>query len=93
VLVDTDRDEAQHVLVQPFLALDFRQRGRGGVDVEQGEMRLPVLAHPVGEGLHPPMLGLRDLAAELFDEALVLLGQFLDLLRGNVLSRQKYVFV
>ena len=45
VLLDADREVAQHVLVEPFLPLDLVDRGRRRVDVEQREMRLAVLAH------------------------------------------------
>ena len=39
------------------------------------------------------MLGLGDLAAHLLDDALELGGQFLDLLRADVLARKEDVFV
>src|SRR4029077_6877474 len=47
----------------------------------------------VGEGLDPPILALGDLAAHLLDHALVLGGELLDLLRGQILPRQEDVFV
>src|SRR4051812_32641821 len=56
-------------------------------------MRLAVLAQPVGEGLDPPLLDFGDLAAHLLDHAFELGGQFLDLLRADVLAREHDVFV
>ena len=93
MFVDANGDEAQDVFAQTLLALDFVERGRRRVDIEQGEMRLPVLVHPEGETLHTPIFGFCNLAAEAFDDALELGGHFLDLLRGHVLTRKKHVLV
>src|SRR5262249_51706942 len=93
VLVHPNRQVAQHILAEPLLSLDLVEGGRRRVDIEQGEMRLAVLAQTIGEGLHAPLLGLGDLAPHLFDDGLELGGQFLDLLRAGVLAREEDVFV
>src|SRR5882724_1362333 len=56
-------------------------------------MGLAVLAQPVGERLHAPLLELGDLAAILLDHAFELVGQFLGLLRAQVLARKHDVFI
>ena len=56
---------AQHVFVDALLALDLGDRRRRRIDVQQREMRLAVLVDAVGEGLHAPVFGLGDLAAQL----------------------------
>ena len=93
VLVHTHGDVAQHVLAEPFLALDLVESSGGCVDVEKGEMRLAGLAQTVGEGLHAPLLGLDDLASHLLENARELGGQVFDLLRARILARQEDVFV
>ena len=93
MLVDPDRDVAQDVFVEPFLPLDLVEDGGRRIDVEQHVVRLAVLAQPVGERLDAPLLGLGDLAAHLLDDADELGGQFLDLLRADVLARKEDVFV
>src|SRR5205085_6752211 len=65
VLVDAHREVAQDVFVEPHLALDLGERRAGRLDVEQGHVGLAVLANPVGQRFHAPILGLRDLAAHL----------------------------
>src|SRR5258708_6887957 len=72
MLVHANGDVAQHILVEPLLALDLVERGRRRLDVEQREMRLAVLAHPIRQGLDAPLLELGDLAAHLLDDALEL---------------------
>ena len=93
MLVDAHGEIAQHVFVDALLPLDLGDRGRRRVDVDQREMRLAVLADAVGEGLHAPIFGLGDLAAQTFDDGLELGGQVLDLLRADVLARKIDVFV
>src|SRR6516162_5744304 len=93
VLVHANREVAQHILAEPLLSLDLVEGGRRRVDIEQGEMRLAVLAQTVGEGLHAPLLGLGELAAHLLDDGLELGGQFFNLLRAGVLAREEDVFV
>src|SRR5262249_50582081 len=93
VLVHPNCDVAQHFLAEPLLSLDLLEGGRRRIDIEQGEMRLAVLAQTVGEGLHAPLLGLGDLATHLFDDGLELGGQCFDLLRAGVLAREEDVFV
>ena len=93
VLFDADGEVAQHIFVQPLLALDLVERGRRRIDIEQRHVRLAVLADAVGEGLQPPIFVLGDLAAHLSDDAGQLRGQFLDLLRAQVLAREVDVFV
>src|SRR5262249_38471543 len=84
---------AQHVFVDPLLPLDLCHRGGGRINVEKGEMRLAVLADAVAQGFDAPVFVLGDFAAHLLDDALVLGGQFLHLLRGEIRARQKDVFV
>ena len=69
------------------------ERRRRRVDVQQREVRLAVLADAEGERLHAPIFGLGDLAAHLLDDAVELRGQFLDLLRADVLAREIDVLV
>src|SRR5687767_14153411 len=94
VLVDAHREVAQHVFRETLLPLDFAD-GRGRrVELEQGEMRLAVLADAVGERLDPPVFRVADqLAAETFDDALEVGRHFLDLLRAQILARHIDVFV
>src|SRR5271155_382343 len=91
--VNPDREVAQNVFVEALQPFDLVDRRRRGVDVHQREMRFAVLAQPVGEGLHPPVFGLLDRAAEPLDDAFQLRGQFLHLLRAGVLARKVDVFV
>ena len=70
MLFDADGEIAQHIFVEPFLALDFVERGRRRIDIEQRDVRLAVFANAVGEGLQAPIFVLGDLAAELSDHAL-----------------------
>ena len=93
VLVHADGDVAQHVLAEPFLTLDLVESSSRRVDVEEGEMRLAVLAQTIGEGLDAPLLGLGDLAPHLLENALELGGKVFDLLRAGILARQEDVFV
>ena len=93
VLVHTHGDVAQHVLAEPFLALDLVESRRRCVDVEQCEMRLAVLPQTIGEGLHAPLLGLDDLASHLLENAGELGGKLFDLLRAGILARQEDVFI
>jgi hypothetical protein len=78
---------------EPLLALDFVQGTGRRIGVEQREMRLAVLAQPVGQGLYAPLLRLYDLTARLLDDAFELQRKLLDLLRARVLARQEYVLV
>src|SRR4029079_18185874 len=58
--VDADREVAEHVLMEAFLALDLVQRCRRRIDIEQGHVRLAVLADAVVEGLQTPIFVLGD---------------------------------
>ena len=91
--LDPDGEIAQDVFVETLQPFDLVDRRRRRVEVHQREMRLAVLAQPVGEGLHAPIFGLLDRSAEAFDDALQLRGQFLDLLRAGVLARKIDVFI
>src|SRR6516164_7251851 len=84
---------ADHVFTDALLPLDLGDRRRRRVDVEQHEVRLPILVHAVGEGAHAPVFRLGDLAAVLFDDAGHLSGQLLDLLGARVLAREKNMLV
>src|SRR5262249_34842881 len=84
---------AQNILVKPLLALNFVESARRCIDIEQREMRLPVLAQPIGQGLYAPLLRLCDLASRLLNHAFELRRELFDLLRARVLARQEYVFI
>src|SRR5256885_8389856 len=56
-------------------------------------MRFAVLANAIRQGLDAPVLALRYLAAHLLEDGLVLVGQFVDLLRAEILARKEDVFV
>jgi hypothetical protein len=93
VRLDADREIAQHIFVETFLSLDLvKCRGRS-IDVKQRHVRFAVLANAVGEGLQAPILVLCDLATHLSDYPGQLRGQFLNLLRAQVLARKVDVFV
>src|SRR3954469_18506728 len=92
-LLDADAEIADHVFADALLALDLGDRRGRCVDVEQHEMRLAFLVHAVGEGGHPPILGLGALAAETFDDAGHLRSQLFDLLRARVLAREKNMLI
>ena len=91
--VDADREVAEHILVEPFLALDLIERGGRPINIEQSHVRFAVLADAVGEGLQAPIFVLGDFAAHLPDDTGQLGGQFLDLLRAQILARKVDVFV
>ena len=55
MLLDADGDEADHVFAQPHLTLHLGDRRVRRVDIEEREMRLAVLADPVGERLDAPI--------------------------------------
>ena len=93
MLFDANGEIADHVFADSLLPFDFGDRRRGGVDVEQHEVRLAVLVHPVGEGAYAPVFHLHDLAAETFDDAGHLGGQFLDLLGARILTREKNMLI
>src|SRR5580658_1314578 len=48
VLLDPDGEIAQHVFIETLEPLDLVDRGRRRIDVHEREMRLAVLAQPVG---------------------------------------------
>src|ERR1700734_482675 len=93
VLFDPDGEIAQHVFIETLQPLDLVDRGRRRIDVQQREMRLAVLAQPVGQGFHAPVFVFGDGPAETLDDALQLRGQFLDLLRAGVLARKIDVLI
>src|SRR6202048_526847 len=93
MLLDPYGQIAQHIFVQPLLTLNFIKRSGERVHIEQREMRLAIFAHTIGEGLHAPLLHLRDLASHLFDDALELTRELFNLLRAGVLARQKHMFI
>ena len=51
-------------------------------------MRLAVLFDAIGEGLHAPIFALGDAAAVGRDDILELIGQGIQLLSGEVLTRK-----
>ena len=67
--------------------------GVKGVDVEQGEMRLAVFPDSIGQRLHAPVFDLLHRSAKLFDYPFELSGQFVDLLRREVLAGKIHVFI
>src|SRR5205085_3754115 len=84
----------QHVFGKPLLALDFGQRGRRRIELEQREVRLAVLTDAERERLDAPVFRVADkLAAEALDDALEVRRHLLDLLRAQILARQIDVFV
>ncbi len=91
--LDAHREVAQHFFVEPLLPLDLVDHGRRRIEIHEREVRLAVLAQPIGEGLDAPLLELGDLAAHLLDDALEMVGQFFDLLRADVLARHEDVFI
>src|SRR5262245_24535549 len=93
VLVDAHREIAQDILVEALLALDLGQRRGRRIDVHEGEMRLAILAQAVAQRFEAPVFGLAERAAHLFDDALELGGQLIDLLRRHVLTRQVHVLI
>src|SRR5262249_39591588 len=91
--LDPHRHGAQHIFANVLLPLDLGDRGSRRVHVEEGEMRLAVLADAIGQGLDAPILHLWDVAAHLLDDALVAGGKFIDLLLRQILPRQKDMLV
>src|SRR5690606_2094923 len=93
VFFNTNGHEAEHVLRQTHLAFHFLH-GRGrSVEVHEGEISLAVFLHAVGQGLQSPVLNPADLAAILFDNALVLFNERIDLLRRDVLPSKNHMFI
>src|SRR5690606_12125560 len=68
VLFDADGEPADHVLVDAVLTLELGNDAAGALDVQHHEVSLAVAVDLVGEALEAPGLGLRDLAAALFDD-------------------------
>src|SRR2546423_5195980 len=94
VLIDANGEIAQHVFGEALLPLDLGQRGGRRIELEQGEMRLAVLADAEGERLDAPVFRVADkLATKPLDDALEVGRHFLDLLRAEILARQIDVFV
>ena len=93
VRFDADGEIAQNIFVEAFLALDLVERRRRRIDVKQRHVRFAVLANAIGEGLQAPIFVLGDLATHLPDHSGQLRGQFLDLLRAQVLAREVDVFI
>ena len=93
MLVDANRHEADHVLVDRGLTLKLGDHARRGIDVEQHEMRLAVALDPVGQVLEAPGLRLGNLALIGFDDACGIGGQLVDLSLAQILAREKNMLV
>src|SRR5690606_36181709 len=93
VLVDGDREPADHVLVDAVLPLELGNHVARTLEVEQHEVRLAVPVDLVGEALEAPGFGLRDLAAALFDDFGGTGGERIDLSLAQILARQKDMLV
>src|SRR6516165_7145920 len=93
MLVNTDGEIADDVLVDAQQPLDLDDRLRGPGDVQQREVRLAVLLDAEGKRLQSPRLDLGDRAAERGDLRLDLLRQRLDLLLRDVLARQEDMLI
>ena len=91
--VDADRQIAHHILIDAHRALEFGDRRRRRVDIEQHVMALAVLVHAVGEVAQAPVFALLDLAALLGDQLGKAVGERVDLGAGNVLARDEHIFV
>jgi hypothetical protein len=91
--VDANRKIAEHIFVETFLALNFVKRSGWRINIEQSHMRFAIFADAVGQGLQAPIFVFCYFAAHLPDDAGQLGGQFLDLLRAQVLARKVDVFV
>ena len=92
-LIDPERHETDHVLVDAHVALHLVHRLDRGVDVEEDVMGLAVLLDPIGQVAQAPVLGLRHLTAAFLDDVGEALGQGRDLLGGDVLARQEHALV
>ena len=92
-LVDPQRQVAQDVLIDAHRPFEFGDRRCRAVDVEQHEVALAVLLHAVGEVAQAPIFTLLDLATLLGDQLGEGIGQRIDLGAGDVLARDKHVFV
>ena len=93
MLVDTNREEADDVLVDVGLALELGNcRGRG-IDVERDVMRLAVLGDAVGEAAQAPGFGLGDLAAIVRDNLGRVFRERIDLGLGQILTREENMLV
>jgi hypothetical protein len=79
--------------VETLLALNFVERGRWRINIEQSHVRFAIFADAVCEGLQTPIFVFRHFTAHLPDDAGQLGCQFLDLLRAQVLARKVDVFV
>ena len=93
MLVDLDREEADHVLIDVRLALELGNRGRRRVDVERDVMRLAILGDPIGEGAKAPGLGLDDLPAIIFDDLGGVFRERIDLGLSQILTREENMLV
>ena len=91
--LDADRKIAKHILIEALLPLDLIECSRRRIDIEKRHVRLAVLANAIGEGLQTPVFILRHFATHLPDDSGQLRGQFLDLLRAQILAREIDVFV
>jgi len=92
-LIDPEGQIAHHVLVDAHRPLEFGDRRRGGVDIEQHVVALAVLVHAIGEVAQAPILAFLYFAALLGNQLGKAVGQRLGLRAGNVLARDEHVFV
>src|SRR6476661_2845661 len=73
--------------------LELGDRRRRRVDVEQHVMTLTVFVHAVGEIAQAPVFALLDFAALVGDQLGEGIGQLVDLGAGDILARDKHVFI
>ncbi len=90
---DLHGEETQHVFVDAEATLDLVDHRAGGVDVQERVVRLAGFLDRVGQVAETPVLGLFDLALAFRDDLGDVFHQSVDLLRGNIGSRDDHVFV
>src|SRR5438105_1003414 len=93
MLVDTDSEETDHILVDVRLALELGDRRSRSIEVQSDVMRLTVLGDAVGEGPQAPGLGLDDLPIVLSDDLGGVFRERIDLGLGEVLTREENMLV
>ena len=93
MFIDAKCEIPKHIIMDALQALEFVDDLGRGVQIHHDVVTLPVLFDPVGEVAQTPELSLDDLATAGFDNPGEILDKLIDLGAGDILARNKDVFV
>ena len=91
--VNTNGQEAKHIVMDAHVAFHFTDGGGWPVNVEKGVMPFPVFLDPVGQITQAPCFLFGNGSAGFDDNFREGLGQGFCLGRGNILTCDKHVFI